>query len=92
MHAGPNMSTIFPGTDGGRPMMLDGSIVLCTHLDTTFSRHYNGGIAHLSIYDAALAFVDVRALFNQVGKLDRRTLSSTPVAGMDIAYSSSCIC
>ena len=63
---GSETSSAFPGTDGGRPMMLDGKMVLCSHSDPTFNRHYNGGIAQLSIYDSALQPAEVRALYNQV--------------------------
>lgn len=47
-------------------MMLDGKIVLCSHSDSSFNRHYNGGLAQLSIYDSALQPVEIRALYNQV--------------------------
>ena len=66
--AGPNMTSAFPGTDGGRPMMLDGKIVLCTHSDPSLPRHYNGGISQLSIYDTGLNPEQVQALFNQVSQ------------------------
>ena len=52
-------------------MMLDGKLVLCSHSDATFtrsgdgSRHYNGGISQLSIFDTALSDAHVRALHNQ---------------------------
>ena len=58
--------SVFPGNDAGRPMQLDGKIVLCGHSDTTFPRNYDGAISHLSIYDNALNETQVLALFHQV--------------------------
>ncbi|KAL3149191.1 hypothetical protein ABBQ32_002019 [Trebouxia sp. C0010 RCD-2024] len=68
-------TTVLAGPDGGRPMMLDGKVVLCSHSDATFSangsisapgsRHYNGGISKLSIFDTALSPLHVQALHNQ---------------------------
>lgn len=61
-------------------MMLDGKLVLCSHSDATFSangttaapgsRHYNGGISQLSIFDTSLSPAHVWALHNQVGRED----------------------
>ena len=60
--------SVFTGSDAGRPMHLDGKIVLCGHSDSTFPRTYNGAISHLSIYDNALNETQMLALFHQVGK------------------------
>lgn len=69
-------TSVLAGPDGGRPMMLDGKLVLCSHSDPIFSangsmsapgsRHYNGGISKLSIFDTALSPLHVQALHNQV--------------------------
>ncbi|DBA77316.1 TPA: hypothetical protein ACH3X2_000838 [Trebouxia sp. C0005] len=58
--------SVFTGSDGGRPMQLDGQIVLCDHSDSTFPRNYDGALSHLSIYDNALNYSQVLALFHQV--------------------------
>ena len=47
-------------------MRLDGQIVLCDHSDSTFPRNYDGLLSHLSIYDNALNYSQVLALFHQV--------------------------
>ena len=47
-------------------MQLDGQIVLCDHSDSTFPRNYDGALSHLSIYDNALNYSQVLALFHQV--------------------------
>lgn len=75
----PNMTSVFAGTDGGRPMMLDGRMVLCSHSDPTFSRHYNGGISQLSIYDTALGSAQVEAIYNQVSRCAQQIHNCTPV-------------
>ena len=73
--------SVFTGSDAGRPMQLDGKIVLCGHSDTTFHRNYNGAISHLSIYDNALNETQVLALFHQVRKKERKE-KSTPLGVM----------
>ncbi len=50
-------------------MQLDGQIVLCDHSDSTFPRNYDGALSHLSIYDSALNYSQVLALFHQVCSL-----------------------
>lgn len=40
--------------NGGRPIYADGPIVLCDRADHFPGRSYDGKIAQLSIYDAAL--------------------------------------
>ncbi|DBB09176.1 TPA: hypothetical protein ACH3X3_007776 [Trebouxia sp. C0006] len=63
-YVGANGS-VFTGSDGGRPMQLDGQIVLCDHSDSTIPRNYDGALSHLSIYDNALNYSQVLALFHQ---------------------------
>lgn len=64
-------------------MMLDGKIVLCSHSDEVFSRlgeaptgqgsrHYNGGISQLSIFDTYLSPAHVWALYHQVCRQQQR--------------------
>ncbi len=50
-------------------MQLDGQIVLCDHSDSTIPRNYDGALSHLSIYDNALNYSQVLALFHQVCSL-----------------------
>lgn len=48
--------------DGGRPMAIDGPLVICDRADHMPGRTFDGSVAQLSIYDAALTETDVRAL------------------------------
>ena len=87
--AATDNTSMVVGPDAGRPMMLDGKLVLCSHSDATFSaqgspsapgsRHYNGGISKLSIFDKALSPAHVLALHNQVCGLRIRALQLTCV-------------
>lgn len=40
--------------DGGDPLVLDGNPVLCARSDDPVGRHYDGELAHLSLFDVAL--------------------------------------
>lgn len=40
--------------DGGDPMVLDGDVVLCARSDDPSGRHFDGRLAYLGLYDAAL--------------------------------------
>lgn len=46
--------------DGGRPIYADGPIVLCDRADHFAGRSFDGKIAQLSVYDAALTENNVR--------------------------------
>ena len=59
--------SVFPGSDGGRAMQLDGKIVLCDNSYANQTRNYNGALSHLSIYNSALTYTQILALFHQVG-------------------------
>ena len=41
--------------DGGRPIYADGPITLCDRADRVPGRNFDGRLAQLSIYDAALS-------------------------------------
>ena len=46
--------------DGGDPILLDGQIFLCSRADDPAERHYDGELAYLGLYDAALNETQVR--------------------------------
>ena len=46
--------------DGGRAIYADGPITLCDRADRTPGRGFNGRLAQLAIYDAALTESNVR--------------------------------
>jgi hypothetical protein len=47
--------------DGGQPIYADGPIVLCDRADHAPGRTFDGRIAQLSVFDAALTENNVRA-------------------------------
>ncbi len=40
--------------DGGDPMQLDGTLVLCVRSDDPSERHFDGKLAYLGLYDTPL--------------------------------------
>lgn len=52
--------------DGGDPMNLTGSIVLCSRSDDPSDRHLDGNLAYLSLYDEALQGEQIAALYAAV--------------------------
>ena len=67
-HAADGNGVLFTSNDGGRPMRLDGNIVLCDHSDVNFPRGYNGALRQLSLYDSGFNQEQVYALYQQVSK------------------------
>ena len=49
--------------DGGEPMDLAGPLVICDRSDLLAGRTFDGSIAQLSIYNAALSENNVRWVF-----------------------------
>ncbi|KAK9917704.1 hypothetical protein WJX75_007350 [Coccomyxa subellipsoidea] len=52
--------------DGGRPIYADGPIVLCDRADHFAGRSFDGKIAQLSVYDAALTENNIALLYAAV--------------------------
>jgi hypothetical protein len=52
--------------DGGKPMQLDGPIVLCGRSDNDTQRGYNGRLSQLAIFDTALSPLQVYYAYKQV--------------------------
>lgn len=52
-------NALFYGTNGGRPMLLDGSIVLCGRSDAGVNGSYDGALSSLSLYDNALTSSEI---------------------------------
>lgn len=63
--AGLNNASFY-GTNGGRPMLLDGSIVLCGRSDAGVNGSYDGALSSLSLYDNALNSSEIQQLYNKV--------------------------
>ncbi len=68
---------------GGRPISVDGPIVLCDRADHLPGRTFDGKIAQLSIYDAALTENNVRPSHCPLARDRRRAAYSI----RDVAYS-----
>jgi hypothetical protein len=47
--------------DGGQPMDIDGPLMLCDRADRLAGRTFDGSIAQLAIFNAALSENNVRA-------------------------------
>ena len=65
LHAGFN-NTSFNGTNGGRPMLLDGNIVLCSRSEAGGGGSFDGALTSLSLYDSFLNMTEVQELYNMV--------------------------
>eukprot|EP00212_Chloropicon_laureae_P003902 CAMPEP_0197488208 /NCGR_PEP_ID=MMETSP1311-20131121/3186_1 /TAXON_ID=464262 /ORGANISM="Genus nov. species nov., Strain RCC856" /LENGTH=1764 /DNA_ID=CAMNT_0043032175 /DNA_START=186 /DNA_END=5480 /DNA_ORIENTATION=+ len=52
--------------DGGSPMNMEGDIFLCGRADLAAERHFDGQLAHLSIYDQSLSPEMIGAIFTAV--------------------------
>jgi len=52
--------------DGGDPMQLTGSIILCSRSDDPSERHFDGDLAYLSLWDQALSPAQVQSLYSAV--------------------------
>lgn len=74
--------------DGGRPIYADGPIVLCDRADHFPGRTFDGNIAQLSIYDAALTENNVRLCMQRPvgGQLSRDHCRAKDSASSRTAY------
>ena len=52
--------------DGGQPMNIDGSIVLCGRSDGDNARGYSGQLAELAIWDESLSEAAVAKIYSAV--------------------------
>ena len=51
--------------DGGAPMDIDGALVICDRSDLLTGRTFDGSVAQLSVYNAALSENNVRGMVPQ---------------------------
>ncbi len=52
--------------DGGKPLDIDGNMVLCGRSDDTAQRGYTGSLAELAIWDTTLTAQQVSAIYTSV--------------------------
>ena len=52
--------------DGGKPLEIDGSIVLCGRSDDTAQRGFTGSLAELALWNTAITAQQVSAIYNSV--------------------------
>lgn len=52
--------------DGGKPMHINGNIVLCGRSDESAMRGYSGSLAELAIWDGTLTPAQVAAIYAAV--------------------------
>lgn len=52
--------------DGGKPLEIDGDIVLCGRSDETAQRGYTGSLAELAIWDTAITAAQVSEIYTAV--------------------------
>ena len=52
--------------DGGRPLEIDGEMVLCGRSDDTKQRGFTGSLAELAIWNTALTAQQVSAIYTSV--------------------------
>ena len=52
--------------DGGKPLDIDGNMVLCGRSDDTAQRGYTGSLAELAIWNTALTAQQVSAIYTSV--------------------------
>ena len=64
-YAGLN-NTSFNGVNGGRPMLLDGDIVLCGHSDAGVNGSYDGALSSLALFDMAFNASKIELIYNEV--------------------------
>jgi hypothetical protein len=77
--------TEIPGVqiDGGDPILLDAPIHLCGRVDEHPERHFQGKLAHLSLWDDALTPEQVAEMFSAkmgINKLEQRCIDSAQSA------------
>ena len=76
--------------DGGGSLALTGPLLLCGRYDNEPSRAYEGGLAQLMVFDAALLPGQVRTLAHDSGHGTRLPAQETPTPTLPVRRFRAC--